>query len=58
MDRKDIEKVCWHILENCTVEHCGHVISHDNEKLTNIVEESIEQFDAMENGEEKPGVYY
>ncbi len=49
MKRKDIEKVCWHILENCMVIHNGQVVSQDYEQLRHIVEKSIEEFDAMEN---------
>ncbi len=73
MKREDIEKVCWHILENCMViidggvlyqneELCAEAESvrlvEDKERLADIVERSIEEFNAMKNGEEKPGVYY
>lgn len=58
LKREDIKKVCWHILENCTVIYRDHVVSGDKDKLVDIVEVSIEQFDAMVNGEEKTGVYY
>lgn len=47
MNRGDIKTVCWHILENCMVIHSRQVLSHDDEKLANIVEDSIEDFRQM-----------